>query len=266
MQERQAGFSVGAEISAEAELNPREHAVEDISANVLCPGRDDCRIAHERSHHHRRDKLHQNGNNCAKSEPDGDCIAEDDLHPVTLARTDILCTQSRDRGQHRRRDQEQKADDLFHDADRRRIRQAALVRNDGDGHKGHLNKAVLQSHRNADGEHLLHRRLLRLEIGLSQLDAGFPPQNHHQRDHHTDQLRKGRAQCRTCGAKTHGPHKQEVQSDIGRASHRDEVHRTFGISQPTEDRRDDIIGRDARDAKETDGQIGHRSRNGLFRC
>lgn len=106
---------------------------------------------------------------------------------------------------------------------------------------------------------------VRPEICLLQPDTGLSPQDDHQRDRHADGLREGRAQSRTGGAHPEHSHEQAVQPDVGRAGCCNEVHGAFRVPQPPENGGDDVIGRDAGDAEEADGQIGRCPLHGLFR-
>ena len=109
-----------------------------------------------------------------------------------LASADILGTQRRHGGQHGAGHEEQKADDLFHDAHSGRIGQAAMICNDGDDHEGHLDEAILQHHRHTDAKQLAQHILLRSEVCTRHADA-VPLPNDQQRHYHADQLGKGRA-------------------------------------------------------------------------
>ena len=53
----------------------------------------------------------------------------------------------------------------------------------------------------------------------------------------------------------HDTNKQIVQSDICHARNRNKIHRAFGISEPAEDRADDIIGCNKRNPDKADEQI-----------
>ena len=50
-------------------------------------------------------------------------------------------------------------------------------------------------------------------------------------------------------------HKEIVQPDIGGARHGDKIHGAFAVAKSTEDRADDVIRRDERNAEKADGQV-----------
>ena len=62
---------------------------------------------------------------------------------------------------------------FLHDADRRRVRQTAPVRNDRDDDERHLNEAVLESHRQTDAEKITRND--RLAAGGGPLFAAEMP-------------------------------------------------------------------------------------------
>ena len=168
-----------------------------------------------------------------------------------LARTDVLRPQRRHGGEHGAGHQEQEADDLFHDAHGGGIGQTALVGNDGDDHKRHLNEAILQHHRHTDAQDLAQRLLPGPEVTALQADAGaFAVQDHPQRQQHTDQLGERGAQRRTGRAHLQRPDEQVVQQDVADAGHGDEVHRAFGVAQPPENGGQNVVCCNARDADE----------------
>lgn len=78
-------------------------------------------------------------------------------------------------------------------------------------------------------------------------------------------LRESRAKCCACRAETKRPHEEEVQPDVHHAGRGDEVHGASGVAHPPENRRQYVIGCDAGDADEADGEVGRRAGHGLLR-
>ena len=264
VQKRQPRPAPGAEIAAEAELDAREQAVEDVAADVGRTGQNHRLVGGEGPHHTGGDELHQKGHHRTEAHADGDGVPEDVVRPVVLARADVLGAQRRHGGEHGAGDEEEEADDLFHDAHRRRVGKAALVRHDGDEHEGHLNKAVLRRHRQADGKDVFHRGLPGAKVAFRQSDA-LVLQNDAEGQQNAHGLRERRAKCCACRAETERPHEEEVQPDVHHAGCGDEVHGASGVAHPPENRRQHVIGCDAGDADEADGEVGRRTGHGLLR-
>ena len=262
MQERQARFAARAEIAAEAKVDTGEHAVEDIAAQIVRAGSGRRRVGREQADDTRRAELDRDRRHDAEAEGQGNGIPEGLPRPLRLVRAEILRGEGRDGRQQRGRDEEDERDELLHDANRRRVGQAALVGDDRDDEKADLHKAVLREHRKANAQDLPHDGLLRAEIRLLQRDhAAFSDGK--QRDEEAERLRERRAEGSPGGAHVQRAHEEIVQRDIRRAGDGDEVHGTLAVAHAAEDGAEDIIGRDERDAAEADGQIGGRAVDGL---
>ena len=90
-------------------------------------------------------------------------------------------------------------------------------------------------------------------------------QNDPERNRHTDRLRERRAERRTGRSEMHRAHEEVIEHDIRRARNRDEVHRTFRVTEAAENRADDVVCCDERDTGEADGEVGHRALDRLRR-
>ena len=89
---------------------------------------------------------------------------------------------------------------------------------------------------------------------------------HHKKGHaHTDCLGEGGSKCRAHRSQVKRSHEKVVQHNIYSAGHGDKVHGTFGISQAAENRADDIVGSDKRNAEKADYQITNRSLHSFLR-
>lgn len=265
VQERNLRTAVRTEISAEAEMNAGKQAVPDITADVLSAGQNYGSVGGKQSHHRFGNALHDDADEQPKSCGDQDGVAKSQCGAIVLAGADVLGTQGRYGGQHGRRNQEQEADDLFHNADGGCVIQATLVGDDGDNNEGNLNEAVLKCHRKTDFQNLTHNGAFQFQVRAPQLYTRLLAKDHEQRDNHADRLRKGGAQCSAGGPHVHKADEQEVQDNIGNAGHGNKIHGAFGVAQSPEDGTDDIVCRDAGDADETDRQIGGCAGYGLCR-
>ena len=107
VQKRQPRPAPGAEIAAEAELDAREQAVEDVAADVGRTGQHHRLIGGEGPHHTGGDELHQKGHHRTEAHADGDGVPEDVVRPVVLARADVLGAQRRHGGEHGAGDEEE---------------------------------------------------------------------------------------------------------------------------------------------------------------
>ena len=265
MQERKLAAAVSAEIPAEAEVDTRKEAVPDIPAQVPAARDGHSRVAGKQSHGIGGDKLHQHTHDGPKGQRNADGVVQCPGGTVVLSCAHVLGPQRRHRGQHRGRHQEDEADDLLHDAHSGGVRQAAPVGNDRDEQKRDLDKSVLQGHRHADAQDAANDIFLRPKVTFVQPDAAFAPQDDPQRNDDADALGQRGTQRRTGGAHVQCPHKQVVQPDVGRAGHRDKVHRAAGIAQPAENGRNNIVRRNTGDADEADGQVSRRAGHSLGR-
>ena len=133
--ERQLRAADGAEISAEAKVHAGKAAVEDIPAQIRPARRDDGRVMREERDDRFGDELDDDRDEHAEAERDGDGIPQRLQRAAGLARADVLRAERRHRREHGRRHEEQKADDLLHDADGGCVREAAAVGDDGDEQK-----------------------------------------------------------------------------------------------------------------------------------
>ena len=177
----------------------------------------------------------------------------------------VLGRERRYRREHGRRDQEQKADDLFHDAHARRGDKAPAVRNDRDDNKGDLHKTVLhgngQPHLDDAGQH--PRTEAEILPGKRNAETFFV--QHDQREHYADRLGQDGAQRRACRAHLHGTDEDHIQHNVDDACRRNEIHRAFGIAEAAEDTADHIVSRDEGASQKADHQIAAGLLHGLRR-
>ena len=138
-------------------MNAGKNTIPDISANVLCAEKNNGCICSEKSDNRSCDKLDQYRDDQAKSNGDHHGIAKCLLCTVILSGTDILSCECRNSRKHGRRNQEQKADDFFHNADSSGCVQSAPVGNDRNNNESNLNKSVLKRYRNPNIQNFAKR-------------------------------------------------------------------------------------------------------------
>ncbi len=225
MQERQPGFSASIEISAETEMDTRKNAVRKQRYDRF------------------RCKLNDNRRKYTEANSKQDRIPQCLNCPFRLLSTDILCAQRRNRRKHRGRDQEQKAHYFFNNTNCRRIVQAPVIGNDGNGDKSNLNQVILQGNGNTDFQNLPHYRAAGLEVGFLRNDT-LSLQNHSQGHNYADRL--GYRCTQRCSGRTEAEHtyKKIVQADVGSTGYGDKVHRTFAVTHTAENGADNVIRRD----------------------
>ena len=120
MQEGKAGFSAGTEVTAETEMDPGENTVPDIPPHILAAQPYDFRAVSSGAVCKQGDygaggKLHEQNNNGAEADRHKSRVPKRKPCTFRFARADVLGAQGRNSRQHGRGNQEQKADDLFHD-------------------------------------------------------------------------------------------------------------------------------------------------------
>ena len=143
-------FSVCAEEAAVAEVHAGRNRVEGIGAQVLAAERDNRRLVCEKTDNLRRPQLADNDRENAVDHAGADGDVQRLQCAVVLAGARILRRDGGDGGEHGRRDQEQEADDLLHDADGGGHIHAAAVGDCRDHQEGNLDQPVLTGHRNTD--------------------------------------------------------------------------------------------------------------------
>ena len=185
-----------AQIPAEAKLHAREKAIPDIAAQIIAARRSHRRILRKKRHDRLRRKL--NPDRQHQSHPGGneDGIAQRLPGALGLARADILRADRRYSRQHGRRNQEQKAHDLFHNAHGSRIRQPALIGQDGNQNERYLDKSILRSHWQPDAQNARKHAALRMEIAPGYAHIRRMPTQRQQGGNHADGLRQRSAQRR----------------------------------------------------------------------
>lgn len=266
MQEGKPGFSAGAEITAEAEMDAREDAVPDISPHILTAQTDhlgSVRLSavSEEGDHRFGGELHHKDNESAEADGDQRGITKGEPCPLRFARADILRAEGGNSRQHGGWNQEQEADDFFHDPNRGRVVQPSPVSDDGDDDKGDLDQAVLHGDGNPDLQYFSHNRSGRPEIFFFYRQSSALPADDYKRDHDADRLGERGAQGGAGGAQAQDPHKYIIKPDVGGAGRGNKIHGTFAVPHSTENGADDIICRNKRDADKADGQVVYGSGN-----
>ena len=161
-----------------------------------------------------------------------------------------------DGGAHGTRHNEQKADHLLDQAHGGGVDQPAVVGDDGDEHKRHLDAAVLHGHGHANlkdaAEHLgLGAQVATLNVYVRT--AALEP---YECEGNACRLRDHRAECRAHGAEPHVANEQKVECDVDSARHADHVHGRARIAQAAKDSRKDVVCGDARNADKANAQVG----------
>ena len=161
-----------------------------------------------------------------------------------------------DGGAHGTRHNEQKADHLLDQAHGGGVDQPAVVGDNGDEHKCHLDAAVLHGHGHANlkdaAEHLgLGAQVATLNVYVRT--AALEP---YEREGNACGLRDHRAECRAHGAESHVANEQKVECDVDSARHADHVHGRARIAQAAKDSRKDVVCGDARNADKANAQVG----------
>ena len=238
------------------------NGVEGIGAQVLGAEADDGLLIREETDNLRRPQLTDDDRENAVDHTGGNGHMQRLQGALVLAGTRVLSSNGGDGGEHRGRNQEQEADDLFYDADRGGHIHAAAVGNGSDDQEGDLNQAVLAGHRNADlqnpGEHLSVRlQVLQLQHGRSGLCASGT-QSIFQKEQSQQYTQRLCDDCREGGA--HRPHGEGadqniVQDDIDDTGGEDENHRALRVTQSAEDAADHVVGGDEGNADKADQNV-----------
>ena len=235
------------------------NTIPDISANVLCAEKNNGCVCSEKSDNRSCDKLDQYRDDQTKSNGDHHGIAKRLLCTVILSGTDILSCECRNSRKNGRRNQEQKADDFFHNADSSGCVQSAPVGNDRNNNESNLNKSVLKRYRNPNIQNFAKRFFLWAETVSGKRKSGLLTFNGNQCKQNTTRLGKCCAKRSTGSSQMEKSDKQIIQYNIHRTCNCDEIHRTFRIPQSAENRTDHIIRRNKRNPEKTDRQISCRS-------
>ena len=227
-------------------MNPGKNAVPDISPQILPAGTHHLGAArfgriHEQRNDRFCDKLHENLHEDAEAGGEHYGIPERFYGTLRLFCADILRSERRNGGEHGGGDEKEKTDDLFDDANRRRIVQSPVIGNDGDHDESHLDQTVLKGDRHADLQNFSHDRTAGLEIAFLGRDAGLSFFHYDKGDDYSDCLGKRGSESGAGRSHVKQTDEQVIQSDIGDARHGDEVHRAFGIAHAPEYRADDVI-------------------------
>lgn len=95
----------------------------------------------------------------------------------------------------------------------------------------------------------MQHRMVRAEIAARDRDARTAPPDVEQGDDNRDALRDDRRDGRTLRPHADCAEKDVVEHDVQHAGDGDEVHRTARVTESAEDGRNDVVGRNQRDAK-----------------
>ena len=257
MKKAEDGASGGAEEAGEWKMNAGDHAVQHVGAHVLYRQQLHDRILRKQREEWCRDELKQNREQ--ESDPTGDADAVFERLPRThrISGTDGLRRNRRHSRQHAGRHQEKETDRLFDDPDRGRNIDAAAVCNHRDDQKRNLNESVLTRNREADTEDLPQHRRVKPDASIH---ARYFTKRHRlpdadERECHRCRLCHHRRERRTRCAQLHWPHQQEVEQDVESARYCDEDHRAATVAHTTENRAQNVVGDDERDAGEADAKV-----------
>lgn len=103
-------------------------------------------------------------------------------------------------------------------------------------------------------------------MAFADAQGGFVAANYRQGNDNADGLGYCGAEGGACRSHIQGADEQIVQGDVENAGDGNEIHGALGISQAAENRTDDIIGCDERNADKANFQIGDCTRNRFGRC
>ena len=263
MDKRDHRLSAGAEIAAEAEVDACKQTVEDVAVHILSAGGDDALIRRKQADHGLGDKLGQDAYYDAEADRNTDGVPHGLLCTSVFPGTDVLCADGGYRREHRRRNEEQEAYELFDYADRGRVRQAAEICDNGYEDKRYLDKPVLKRNGHADAQYLPHNVAPGAKIAAR--DGNAPAADGDECNEHAQRLSKRCAQRRSYGAEVHRAHEQIVKRNVCRAGHRNEIHRTFAVAHAAENAAYDVVRGYERDADKAHGEVPRRAVHGLGR-
>ena len=157
-------------------MNPHKHAVPNIAFEILTAQPHDlrstrCIAVGKQCHNILCLKLNQYGNDQSKADRNENRIAQRLYRPLRLFCPDVLSTKRRYGRQHGGRDEEQEANNFFHNPHGSRIIQSTPICNDRNYDKGYLNESILTGDRNANRQNFSHHRSFRLKILSSKYNA-----------------------------------------------------------------------------------------------
>ena len=243
-------------------MDAGKNRVENIAAHIAGAGSDYCSVLGKKANKRRRHQPHQHRDQAAVHHRDGHGVFEHLTRTVALARTGVLRRECADGGAHGTRYNEQKADHLFDQAHGGGVDQAAMVGDDGDKHKRHLDAAVLHGHGHADLKDAAEHLGLGTQVATLNVDVRTAALKPHEREGNACRLGGYRAECRTHGAEPQVADKQKIERDVDDARHADHVHGRARIAQPAKNGREDVVCGDKRNADKADAQVG----GGSFDC
>ena len=249
-------LAVRSEKAAKANVNAGEDRVENIAAHIASAGRDHRGVLGKKAEKRRCHQPHQNRDQAAVHHRDGHGVLEHLTRAVALACAGVLRRERADGGAHGTRHNEQKADHLLDQAHGGGVDQPAVVGDNGDEHKCHLDAAVLHGHGHANLKNAAEHLGLGAQVAALDVDVCAAALEPNEREGDTCRLRDHCAECRAHGAEPHVANEQKVERDVDSARHADHVHGRARIAQAAKDGREDVVRGDARYADKADAQVG----------
>ena len=120
----------------------------------------------------------------------------------------------------------------------------------------------MQHNGHTDAQNALQKGFLRPKVtAMERKPHAAAGQDHGQRKHNAQRLRKCGAQRSAHRAKAQKPHKIIIQHDIGKARGGNKKHGGFAVAHAAEDRADDIVRYNKRNTEKANRQIILRARN-----
>ena len=256
MRKADVALAVRSEKAAKANVDAGKNRVENIAAHIAGAGRDYRGVLGKKADKRRCHQPHQHRDQTAVHHRDGHGVFEHLTCTVALACAGVLRRERADGGTHRTWHDEQKADHLLDQAHGGGVDQPAVVGDDGDKHKRHLDAAVLHGHGHADLKNAAEHLGLRAQVATLNVDVRATALEPHEREGNAGRLRGHRAERRAHGAEPHVADKQKIERDVDDARYADHVHRRARIAQPAKDGREDVVCGDKRNAYKADTQVG----------
>ena len=241
-----------------------KQAVEDVAMHVLPAGGDNALIRRKQADHRLGDKLEQDADYDTEADGNADCVPHGLLCPAVIPGADVLRADGGYRREHRRRNKEQEAYELFDYADRGRVRQSAEICDNGYEDERDLDKPVLKRNGHADAEDLPHNVAPGAKIGARNGNAPAAADGD-KCNEHAYRLRKRCAQRSAHGAEAHSAHEQIVERNVCRAGHRNEIHGAFAVAHAAENAAYDVVRGYKRDADKAHGEVPRRAVHGFGR-
>ena len=244
------------EKSDEAEQETGQQAVNRVRLQVIGGCRDDSRIVREYGSHqipspegNRKHHNRQSGRNPDRIQQSLSCT------PI-LSGSDILCGKGSHRLHKRSRDQHNKSAYLLGDTDAGRRSQTKAVDNRLQHKERDSHKKVLERDRKPEGGHFPDHRPVQSDITGLKLERQLFLAQNDKRDENTQSLREDRGQCRAGCTHMEDSDKQQISRNVKRACDHHRHKRCPGISYPTKDTADEIVGNNESRTNPADTDVG----------